>query len=301
MGNLFADWTQNYFVYLKEYYPGALIIAGAFILLAAFIATHKIVRQLPKGKVRLNWSVLSVLIFLLISAYASFAAVSLKGRFIEANSISYHVVPLTYFLCACIVYLAISFVLDSAVYVKQFASGELENIIDPQLGIHNRRYLEHRLLQEVQRANRYKLPLSIMLINLDFFHKIADQYGQQIADGVLVSFAKLILNTARTTDIVARFNEDKIMVVATNTPVTSIPVFAERLRKSVTSSILLPKDDVEDFKNGKKIELVTISIGVAGISANIKTMETLLKNTEDALAQALAKGPNMAIINKSDD
>jgi diguanylate cyclase (GGDEF)-like protein len=301
MENFLADLAQNYPEYFKEYFPSALIIAGAIILSAAFLAIHKMICQLPKGKVRLSWSVLRVLIFLLISAYASFTVVSLNGRFMEVNSISYYVVPLTYFLCACIVYLVISFVLDSAIYVRQFATGELENITDPQLGIHNRRYLEHRLLQEVQRAQRYKLPLSALLLNLDFYHKIADQYGRQIADGILASFAKLVLNTARSTDIVARYEEDKIMIVATNTPVAAIPVFAYRLRKMVTETILLPKEDVADFKNGKKLELVTVSIGVAGISAEIRTMETLEKSAEDALTQAQAKGPSMVVINKSDD
>ena len=291
---------EEYLAQWEEIYSSGLMIAGMFVLLASFLGTHKLIRQLPRGNVRRNWSVLRILIIVLTAAYASYAAASWKMGLTDSTyGTGFFMVPLTYFICACIIYLVISFALDSAVYVKKYSTGELENITDPLLGIHNRSYLDHRLSQEVKRAVRYKLPLSILLLNIDYFNSIAEQYGQKTAGDILAHYGKLLLNTARATDIVARFSEEKVMIIATNTPVTSTPVYADRLRKAVTESILLPKEVVEEFTKGKKILQVTIGIGVAGLGQDVSTVEALVKSAEDALGQAQAKGANMVIVNSS--
>jgi diguanylate cyclase (GGDEF)-like protein len=292
MGNYWEQW--------RVYYSIGFLAASTIILLAAFLAMHRMVVKLPKGKVRRNWSVLRMLIGILIAAYISYAAVSWNSRVMDAQSIGYYVVPLIYFLSACIVYLVSSFVLDSAVYIKQFATGELENITDPLMGIHNRRYLDFRLQQEVNRALRYKLPMSILLLSLDNLKFIADTHGQQVCDGVLNRFGRLLQSSARTTDIVARYGEAEIMVVATNTPVSGISVFANRLRKAITDTLQLPKEEVTDFTKEKKDAAVTSSMGIAGLGGETATMETLVKSAEDALSQAKAKGRNMVIVNQSD-
>jgi diguanylate cyclase (GGDEF)-like protein len=290
---------EFYLAHWKDFFFSGLMIAGTLILIASLIATHKIVRRLPKGKVCRNWSVLRVLFAILIAAFISYTAVSWNGRIIDEHGIGYFVVPFIYFLCACLLYLTISFVLDAAIYIKQFASGELENITDPLLGIHNRRYLDLRLQQEVQRSLRYNLPLSILLLCLDDFKRIVETHGQEVGNGVLISLGKVLLNKSRVTDIIARFGEEKIMIIATNTPVSSIPVFAERLRKAIPDAIQLPKDEVAEFTKEKKDNRVTVCIGIAGFGPETNTMESMVKSAEDALSHARAKGPNMVIVNKS--
>jgi diguanylate cyclase (GGDEF)-like protein len=265
---------ENYLEQWREFYSCGLMIASAIILLAALLATHRMVVQLPKGKVRRNWSVLRVVIGILIAAYISYTVVSWKSGVVDAQSIGRYVVPLSYFLCACIVYLVCSFVLDSAVYVRQFAAGELENITDPLMGIHNRHYLDSRLQQEVKRSLRYNLPLSVMLLDLDTLKDIVNTHGRQAADGVLCRFGKLVQSSARTTDIVARYGEGEIMVVATNTPVSGLAVFANRVSKAITDTLQFPKEEVTEFTIKEKNIVVTSSIGIAGLGMEANTFET---------------------------
>jgi diguanylate cyclase (GGDEF)-like protein len=198
------------------------------------------------------------------------------------------------------VYLITSFVLNSAIYVKQFDTGELDNITDPLMGIYNRRHLDSRLQQEVKRSLRYKLPLSVLLLSLENIKDIVDARGQQATDSVLSKLGTLVLNSARTTDIVARYDEAEILVVATNTPVSGLSILANRLSKTITDTFQFPKEEVTEFAKEKKVAAVTSSIGIAGLGGETTTVETLVKCVEDALSQARAKGRNMVIANQSD-
>jgi diguanylate cyclase (GGDEF)-like protein len=278
-----------------EYVLNGLIIAGAVVLVISLIATHKLIDQLPKSKERRNWYLLRALIVVFIAGYVSYTAVSWNDRFKDLHVVTAVIVPLIYFLGACFVYLVISFALDTAIYVRQFAVFELESITDPILGTHNRRYLDHRILYEVKRAIRYCMPLSILLLDIDYFNQIIETYGRQVGDHVLRGLGKLLLTTARTTDIVARFGKDQIMVIATNTPLSSMPVYAERLRKAVAEAVLVPPGE---FTKGQVVG-VTVSIGVAALGSETNTAEAMVKSAQDALAQAKAKGRNLVIVNKS--
>ena len=273
-----------------------LIIIGAIILAISLIGTNKLIGQFPKGKERRNWRVLRVLIAFFIIGYISYAVVMWNDRFEQGRSISYYVVPLVYFLGACFVFLVISFALDTAVYFRRNAVLELENITDPLLGIHNRRYLDYRLRQEVKRAARYKLPLSILLVDIDYFKQINDSYGHLVGDFVLTNLGKLFLETARATDIVARYGGDEIMIIATNTPGSAAPAFAERIRKAVADTILVPPGELT---KGLLVRM-TVSIGVTALGSEADTTEAMVKSADDALREAKAKGRNIVIVNNPD-
>ena len=277
-----------------EYLLNGLIIAGALILVIALIGTNKLIGQLPKGKVRGNWYVLRVLIVVFILGYISYTVVTWNDNIGHAGSISYYVVPLIYFLGACFVFLVISFALDTAVYVRHYAVLELENITDPMLGIHNRRYFDHRIDYEVKRSVRYKTPLSLLFLDIDHFKQLNETYGSQVGDFVLTSLGKLLLNAARATDIVARYDGEQIMIIATNTPISAIPVYAERLRRAIEEAVLMPPGE---FTKGQVVR-VTVSIGVSGLGSEIVTAQALVKSAEEALRDAKARGRNIVIVNK---
>jgi diguanylate cyclase (GGDEF)-like protein len=290
--------------YLSEYWQNlfstVLMACGAFVLIAALLAANRIIRQLPKGKVRRNWSFLGVLIGLLTIAYLSYAVVNWMSGFMDAKSIGFYAVPLSYFLCACIVYLVISFVLNSDVYFSHSPVGEFEDIIDPMMGIYNRRYLDSRLYQEIRRAQRYNLPMSVMLLSIDNIRQLNDTYGKIIRDQLLSSFAKLTMHSARITDIAARYGEAEIMVVATNTPVSSVSVFADRIRKTIADTLQIPKDPSHTSSIGQNPAEINVSIGISGLGPETDTKESIVKSVENALSQARSLGPNMVIINKPD-
>lgn len=273
-----------------------MIIAGAIILIISLFRTNNLIGRLPKGNVRRKWNVLRVLIVVFIVGFISYAAVMWNERLEQAPRFSDCIVPLIFSLGACFVFLVISFAFDTVVYFRRISVLGLENITDPLLGIHNRRYLDYRLKQEVSRAIRYHLALSVLLMDIDSFKQVNDTYGHQVGDRVLAGLGKLLLSTARTTDVFARYGGDEIMVIATNTPVPAVLPFAERLRKAIADAVLVTPGE---FTGGEEIR-VTVSIGVAGVGPGADTAETLIKNADDALLKAKNRGRNIVVINKSD-
>jgi diguanylate cyclase (GGDEF)-like protein len=276
-----------------EYFLDGLILAGAILLIAAMIPAHRLTAQLPSGRLRRNWRVLMVLMCVFFCGYLGYVYVDWNSPLGGDLSISHYVLPVVYFLCACFVHVLNNFALETMAHIRSVTVLDLENITDPMLGIPNRRYLDHRLKHEVIRAVRYHLPLSIVLIDIDFFKDINDKYGRQTGDSVLAGLVKLILNTARTTDIVARYGGEEIMVVATNTPVTGIVTFSERLRRMIQDTALL------QLSNGEEIR-ATVSIGIAAVGPETGTVKALTESVVDALSRAKAQGRNIVIVNKPD-
>ncbi len=132
-------------------------------------------------------------------------------------------------------------------------------ILDRLTGVHTRDYFTTRLLQELERANRYQLPLSLLMIDIDNFKLVNDMLGHPQGDAVLKIIAKLIRKEVRAIDLVGRYGGEEFVVmlpetgygedIATN---TGALVVAERIRKAV--------DD--EFHGLQKPLNLTISIGV---------------------------------------
>jgi diguanylate cyclase (GGDEF)-like protein len=276
-----------------EYFLDGLILAGAILLIASIIPAHRLTAQLPSGRLRRNWRVLMALTCVFFCGYLSYVFVNWNGNFGNDRSMSHYLLPVVYFLCACFVHVLNNFALETMGHIRSVTVLDLENITDPMLGIHNRRYLDHRLKQEVVRAVRYHLPLSVVLIDIDHFNEINGKYGRQAGDNVLAGLVKVILNTARNTDIIARYGGEEIMIVATNTPVTGTVTFSERLRKTIEETVRAQLSSGEEIR-------VTVSIGVAAVGPETGTVKALTESVIDALSRAKAQGRNIVMVNKSD-
>jgi diguanylate cyclase (GGDEF)-like protein len=294
-GTFFAH-NGTFMTYGMEHLLNGLIIVGALILIFSLVPSHRLVAQIPPGKIRSNWQVLRVLIIIFLCGYVCYVVVNWNGALDNYRTVSHFIVPVVYFLGACFVYLVSTFALETAAHIRRATVLDLENITDPLLGIHNRRYLDHRLRQEVLRAVRYKLPLSILLVDIDHFSQVNDAYGRVVGDFVLTSLSKLAVSTARNTDVVARYGGEEIMVIATNTPLSGAVTFAERLRIAVAEAIMVPPGE----STGGRMVRVTVSIGVTEVGPDTGTVIALVKSADDALARAKAQGRNIVFVNKSD-
>jgi diguanylate cyclase (GGDEF)-like protein len=280
---------------------GGLLVAGTCVLIASLVPVQLLIARLPQGAVRRQWYILRVLIFLFIAGYIVYAAYnwSDSGKLLDL------VVPAIFFFGACFVFLVNNLSLQTARDVRRLAVLELETILDPLMGIHNRRYLDRRLKEEVERALRYKLPLSVLLLDIDHFKRVNDSRGHQVGDLVLSSLGRLIKNTARNSDVVARYGGEEILVIATNTASSSVPAFAERLRKAVEDcafaerlrkaveeSVLVPPDGL----GGAQAVRVTVSIGVASLGPDTCSVDALLKSADEALFRAKREGRNRVVV-----
>jgi diguanylate cyclase (GGDEF)-like protein len=129
------------------------------------------------------------------------------------------------------------------------------SITDALTGVFNRRYLMDQLQRELERAQRYQHPLSMMLCDVDHFKRINDTYGHQAGDDVLVSFAQTLRGALRETDWIARYGGEEFVVVLPETGIEHAHAVAERCRLNLATH---PRQVV-----GTDVT-VTASFGVTG-------------------------------------
>ncbi|WP_456434298.1 sensor domain-containing diguanylate cyclase [Thermosulfuriphilus sp.] len=124
---------------------------------------------------------------------------------------------------------------------------------DGLTGLYNHRYFQETLEKEIIRAQRYRRPLSLLMLDVDYFKKINDSFGHVYGDIVLKTLAQIFTKSVRSCDLVARYGGEEFAIILPETPLTGALSLAERLRRKVQQSPIL--------LNGKQV-LVTISIGV---------------------------------------
>ncbi|MBQ2592496.1 MAG: sensor domain-containing diguanylate cyclase, partial [Candidatus Riflebacteria bacterium] len=156
---------------------------------------------------------------------------------------------------------------------------------DPLTELYNHRFFQETLLQEFTRSERYKKPLSLMIIDIDFFKKFNDTYGHLVGDKVLKHVSAIFKSSMREQiDTVARYGGEEFGVILPETSLEGAAVFAERIRKKVEESFIQEGD--------KKLK-VTLSIGVSCISVTKCTKTSdLIEAADQALYKAKAEGRN---------
>lgn len=148
----------------------------------------------------------------------------------------------------------------------------------------NRRELFRRAEQEFERANRYRHPLAMMMIDFDRFKVVNDTYGHMAGDQVLRTMARVVQENMRLVDVVGRYGGEEILVLMPETNAEQAIGAAERLRKQVEETVVVA--------NGVEIQ-VTISVGITGLStAEGQTLATMIGRADAALMKAKQSGRN---------
>jgi len=160
---------------------------------------------------------------------------------------------------------------------------ELMAITDPLTGVYNRRHFEDLMKTEFSKALRYGKPLSCLMIDVDHFKRINDRYGHDIGDSVLRKVTEILSSSLREVDVLARWGGEEFIVLLHNTDRDGALVVAERILKNISD---------HRFEGLPDREKVTVSIGVAVVDIETKDWETLVKQADDALYRAKAKGRN---------
>lgn len=146
----------------------------------------------------------------------------------------------------------------------------------------NYRYLQTRVSDEFKRAERYREPLSCVMVDIDYFKRINDRHGHDAGDNVLREVANRLRKAVREVDVVARYGGEEFLLVLPSTNFSGALSVAERVWRSIGG---------EEFVLGGASECITASVGVAVYpSRDIKTKEQLLKSADRALYQAKHEG-----------
>ena len=160
---------------------------------------------------------------------------------------------------------------------------------DDLTGLPNRRWFFDRLDEEVERANRYGNALSMIMIDIDHFRQVNNEFGHPLGDLALAEVARLIAANVRTSDIVARYGGEEFMVLLPETSSEQAAKAAEKLR------IVVEVNDIN--MEGPQVK-VTISCGVAEINAvkkSAKQRDNFILAVDKALNRAKENGRNQVI------
>ncbi len=161
-------------------------------------------------------------------------------------------------------------------------------ITDPLTGWNNRRHFFSKAQNELERSLRYGHSLSVIMLDIDNFKEVNDQYGHLVGDQILQAIAKRINNNLRTPDVGGRYGGEEFVILLPETGILAAQQAAERIRITVTDMpIATTKGPVA----------VSISLGVAGIQG-VRTLkiEKLLDMADQALYAAKGAGRNRVAV-----
>ncbi len=169
--------------------------------------------------------------------------------------------------------------MESAVLKHKAGEFEQLSLTDALTGLLNRLYLDERLPEEIRRSNREGFPMSVMMIDVDYFKSYNDNFGHAEGDKALKIVAHCLKNTLRGADVAARYGGEEFSILLPRTTSDEAAIIGERIRKKVAST---------EFPNRQ----VTISVGIASCSNIICTAQEIIKWADDALYEAKRRGRN---------
>lgn len=152
-------------------------------------------------------------------------------------------------------------------------------ITDKLTGLYNRGKLDEALVSECRRAKRFSHTFGIIMVDIDYFKKVNDEFGHQMGDTVLQEFSRIIKSNSRETDIVGRWGGEEFVIISAETNLAGTLSLANKLQNAVASY---------PFMLG---EQKTASFGVAVYRKNEEANE-LIKRADNALYRAKEKGRN---------
>ena len=173
--------------------------------------------------------------------------------------------------------------LERAEWQERATEFQLMSITDSLTALPNRRYLEERLAEELNRSKRYEYAMSFLMIDIDDFKAYNDKNGHQAGDMALQITAHCLKGALRSADVASRYGGEEFCILLPQTAITEAGVIADRIRQRVATT---------EFPHGKSQPLghVTISVGVSTFAKNVDTPENVIAAADRALYQAKSLG-----------
>lgn len=166
--------------------------------------------------------------------------------------------------------------------IRLFNEIKILSIHDGLTGVFNHAYVVQEVDSEIERAKRYNMTFSLILLDLDNFKGVNDSYGHLAGDYVLKSMAHLLEKTLRTIDIVGRYGGDEFIIILPQIDLENAYIAGERLREAV---------ELETFLFDDNVIQLAISLGIATYQDG-KNAQSLIKIADDNLYRAKKEGKN---------
>ncbi len=249
----------------KAHYGVNMIIAGILAMLTIFA-----VLRLQSMPVAFGLSMTIYAVYVMFTYYAM--------RF---NNVWLNIVaPLTFALFAFIITVIVKYLIKSRDFDTQYKLATTDGLTE----LYNHRYFQEQLQNQVSHASRYESPLSLIIIDIDFFKKFNDNFGHQSGDAVLRQVAFELKKNVRSADIVCRYGGEEMSIILPNTKYEEAVNIANKLCSLVSSKKC-------KLTNGKESN-VTISLGVSSFGQDGKTPKELIESADKRLYNAKENGRN---------
>jgi len=173
--------------------------------------------------------------------------------------------------------------------LKQDQSLYLNATQDPLTGLKNRRMLQQYLKYHMKQAEKYSLPLAMILIDIDFFKKVNDTYGHDVGDDALCHLSDILRVSVREDDLLSRWGGEEFGIAMGGVSKDAAAKLAERLRETTE---LTPMELGEDYDDDEL--KMTISVGGAEFKQG-DTIESLFQRCDQALYKAKKNGRNQVV------
>lgn len=172
---------------------------------------------------------------------------------------------------------------------KLLENTRLLAITDELTGLYNHRHFRQQLSLELNRAERYRRTLSLMMIDIDYFKHYNDTNGHVKGNEVLKELGRILKEMSREVDIVARYGGEEFSIIMPETDRRKARAISERLRKKIES---------HKFENARKQpnKKLTVSIGAASYPENAKSAFDLIEQADKVLYEAKRAGRNTVCI-----
>jgi two-component system cell cycle response regulator len=161
-------------------------------------------------------------------------------------------------------------------------------ITDPLTQLYNRRYMESHLHSLIEQAASRKKPLTVLVLDIDYFKAINDTHGHDAGDDVLREFATRIKKSIRGIDLACRYGGEEFVIVMPETDLAVATMVAERLRRRIATEPF-------PIQDGSKSIEVTISVGISALGGKEDNAANLLKRADTALYRAKRDGRNRVV------
>ena len=150
--------------------------------------------------------------------------------------------------------------------------------------LNNHRTFQERIAEEVRRSTRSDSPLTLLMIDVDYFKAYNDTHGHPAGDRVLKRVANILKHSLRNTDVVARYGGEEFAVLLVDTPLSFAAKVADKVRTAVRGT------QFEGAELSQPSGKMTISVGMAGWPMHGKTAKALIEAADDALYDAKHSG-----------
>jgi len=260
------------------------------MLAAALWPMGRLLAQLPSGLLRVQWRVLAGLALVFIAGDLVYL-VAFSERH---QSLTDLLVPAMFLGCACFVWLGTRSSLTTVLNLRHLSSLDRTQVTDALTGLHHRHSLDALMRQEMQRAKRHGLAVSLLLLDIDHFADVNRNYGYEVGDQVLTEIGRILGASLRGSDLMVRYGGEEMAVLATHTPPAVAALVAERLRREIEIGARKALRAAQGARHA-----ITVSIGVAGREAGTQGADDLFAMAEQALRTAKKQGRNRVALSGS--